>query len=174
MLACRAERRQKITGHILRPRSLNCTTRESSRPSTRRAATASSMKSSTVRRDDSEAPISRRPARPRCRSPDGCALTMPPQSPFSITSAIGDDELRLILAELAKTDLAPGPGISGEAVRMNYGNGFNGRCEYRPRGLRKSPPLEESNPFDPITDDAKHRDWNRRHLGDYTGFRALR
>jgi hypothetical protein len=32
---------------------------------------------------------------------------MPPQSPFSITSAIGDDELRLILAELAKTDLAP-------------------------------------------------------------------
>jgi hypothetical protein len=47
--------------------------------------------------------------------------------------------VRLILAELAKTDLAPGPGISGEAVRMNYGNGFNGRCEYRPRGLENLP-----------------------------------
>jgi hypothetical protein len=28
------------------------------------------------------------------RSPDGCALATPPQSPFSIRSAIGNDELR--------------------------------------------------------------------------------
>ncbi len=32
------------------------------------------------------------------------------------------------------------------------------------------PPLEESNPFNPAIDGALHRDWNRQHLGDWTGF----
>jgi hypothetical protein len=32
------------------------------------------------------------------------------------------------------------------------------------------PPKSQQNPFDPVTERALHIDWNRQHLGDWSGY----